>query len=1188
MKRLLSILLCSFMVFSNVAFASPSVQVGVETPAEAVATQNTEQNAQLYATTTAQLYYYQDFENLPLGEVDLSTIESLITPTGDVTVSLGYIAGTVNGKYEIAEENGNKYLKVSGAGAVTLGGHFSDNAYRYSSMSFNYKYKSADSAKPLVRFDECTNNTLKYYSDWAYLGAGQTPTEWTHLAVSSAAKGEAIGVGFHWENNVSYEVHIDDIKVWCDNYADASLASGGASQYQQVEVNFSAGSGVDAAGVTMPKIGSPWEGLRTIYVPTSSHDSQVYSRVNLNSYTPKGTPAGYIFSGWSLTDGGKVIKENEYDDFRITGPTTFYAVWDIPNITVTLEADSSKGTVSTDTIFAVLGQNIDLTKIKVTPVNDQLVFLGWIEKNENGSFISADTTKFTTDSDITLVAVFAHKDAPVTSDGVQIRTRTPMGMRSVASVTFEQKENAVEYGYIVALTKDLSGEELTFESSCKKTFGKAYVKDTDTDIVFELDADRIYFTGVFHGIPKNRQGYTTSLTFRPYLKTSDGTYYYGREISKSLYQTALEIKENDNFVNMPLEEQKTINDIISVGTPPIITNGNAEDADNVAFTSDNANITIIDDTRFGGNKVYNVEALNTKNAYTYFVQQGVKYEEGKRYYISFDICYTGYTDANYSDDASAAFAVNFRYNDTTDSTSSFKDHLVHQFGLAKGEWKRVNCSYVVSNLEDNSVSQFAIYASPSGNEYSRNFMVDNVVVEATEEYKFELVGKTYDINGNEKDPTSFDVGEQAVFKIGVYEGNNASVNCKYIKYTVSYDDGQKSHSEVVDASNGEITVTTNPLTKPGAVRVVASVCDEAGNELKVNNANYPNDLSFHFNGGIIAGFDDIRLTTVETASEKAEVDVAQPENVLVFEEIFAEESFDEFWNKNLSVISDVDYSKAEISVAETKSGFTVYEVYVPFALPGDAENTKDNKAAFYMSVPTGAAKESLGIRAYFQGYGVANPSMPMLNGYITLSVSAHSMLLGQPNSYYTSLNAQGGALNQYGLNRQGVEVSADESYFVGMLLRDMVAVNFAKQYTQDGNVLFDGNAIELDGGSQGGFQATAVASFMGNEATKLTLNVPWMCDLNAFNTARQNHEFRPTWADSGCHIYFDTGLFAKRVTCDTTINAGLGDYTCPPAGIIGMYHNLGSQNKSITFNQNMVHSTTIPPLSSGMSYTRAN
>ncbi len=408
MKKI-TILMAIITILSTSVFALTPVRV--ESPAEMSVEQKEGTATSLYAATTAQRYFYQDFESLETGPISLAEISSLVTPTGDVTVGLGYIAGTVNGSYEICEENGNKYLKISGAGAVTLGAHFSDNQYRYSNMSFNYKYASAESAKPLVKFDECTNSSLEYYSDWSYINPGQTPTAWTHIAIMPATKGEAIGIGFHWENNSSYEVHIDDLVVWCDKYADADFVGAGGAEYQQVAVGFSAGSSVDATGVTMPKIGDPWEGFRTIYVPSSDHDSQKYSRVNLNNYIPTGTPGGYEFGGWSITDGGKKIKSNEYSDFRITGETTFYAIWEKrEKVTITFE-NSTSNAPSEPTLPAALvtnkwlaeSDNVNLDNYKAT-TTEGYEFAGW-SLSDGGAVIETQTA-FKPDSTKTLYAVW--------------------------------------------------------------------------------------------------------------------------------------------------------------------------------------------------------------------------------------------------------------------------------------------------------------------------------------------------------------------------------------------------------------------------------------------------------------------------------------------------------------------------------------------------------------------------------------------------------------------------------------------------------------------------------------------------------------------------------------------------------------------------------------------------------------
>ena len=53
--------------------------------------------------------------------------------------------------------------------------------------------------------------------------------------------------------------------------------------------------------------------------------------------------------------------------------------------------------------------------------------------------------------------------------------------------------------------------------------------------------------------------------------------------------------------------------------------------------------------------------------------------------------------------------------------------------------------------------------------------------------------------------------------------------------------------------------------------------------------------------------------------------------------------------------------------------------------------------------------------------------------------------------------------------------------------------------------------------------------------------------------------------------YFDTANFAKRIKCPIYIEAGLGDYICPPSGVTAMYNGITAPKK-ITFVQNRTHS----------------
>lgn len=57
--------------------------------------------------------------------------------------------------------------------------------------------------------------------------------------------------------------------------------------------------------------------------------------------------------------------------------------------------------------------------------------------------------------------------------------------------------------------------------------------------------------------------------------------------------------------------------------------------------------------------------------------------------------------------------------------------------------------------------------------------------------------------------------------------------------------------------------------------------------------------------------------------------------------------------------------------------------------------------------------------------------------------------------------------------------------------------------------------------------------------------------------------------------YFDTAVQATRVKCPVKIMARLGDYTCPPSGIMALYNSLTTE-KEITFRQNGTHGYDSP------------
>ena len=100
---------------------------------------------------------------------------------------------------------------------------------------------------------------------------------------------------------------------------------------------------------------------------------------------------------------------------------------------------------------------------------------------------------------------------------------------------------------------------------------------------------------------------------------------------------------------------------------------------------------------------------------------------------------------------------------------------------------------------------------------------------------------------------------------------------------------------------------------------------------------------------------------------------------------------------------------------------------------------------------------------------------------------------------------------------------------------------------------WDGHTLIARGGSQGAVQAMQAAAMI-EQTSLIDIYIPWLCDTQAASIGRLCG-----WGDfSGNAIcYFDLTLRAKYTKIKTIIEAGLGDYTSPPAGVVAMYHNLG-------------------------------
>ena len=395
----------------------------------------------------------------------------------------------------------------------------------------------------------------------------------------------------------------------------------------------------------------------------------------------------------------------------------------------------------------------------------------------------------------------------------------------------------------------------------------------------------------------------------------------------------------------------------------------------------------------------------------------------------------------------------------------------------------------------------------------------------------------------DKDPLEYVVGDDVVFSCTLYSDKNI-VSCPKFSWTANTEDG-KSYSGTADGAHGKLVVKI-PATASGIVRLKVLALDEKGQLI----SGIQQSRSFNEPCVFSAVVNAKNINT--KASEPAD--------------------FDEFWNAQIAnldaVAPDVIFmEKLENKNVENVDGGSskpLVDIYrLKIKTPDDC-----GYASAYLTIPRGADPNSLGIVVFFHGYNVGDITPQASDHNMVLTVSAHSIELNQPSSYYSNLSS--GELSNYGFKNNN---SRDTCYFRTMILRDLQAVRFIKAYGGTEGVKINGETqslglwngkLRLQGGSQGAFQGIAVAAF-DKDVTDAKWSIPWMCDVKGMKS-----EFRPAYTSA--LGYYDSVYFGKRISADVnvTISAGLGDYICPPSGVVALYNQM-SAHVTLTFDQGMTH-----------------
>ena len=381
------------------------------------------------------------------------------------------------------------------------------------------------------------------------------------------------------------------------------------------------------------------------------------------------------------------------------------------------------------------------------------------------------------------------------------------------------------------------------------------------------------------------------------------------------------------------------------------------------------------------------------------------------------------------------------------------------------------------------------------------------------------------------------------FKLRGFKGLDVS------KHTYDWvrtaDDGKK---ETGKAPADRPLILKTSLDRPGFVRYYIELKDETGKTVERKRPRDGRGQKVFFDGGAGVNIFDIRTA------------VPEPED------------FDKFWARHKETLAKVEWRGKEkiVQVPSDNPLVEVYTVETPCA--GQMPMT----GFLYMPV---AAKEGkkFPIEVSFNGYGASwnayKPNTTRLKGdKIAFNCSAHGYELMREAQYYKDLRKKVSVNGcSYAFDPK-TNSDPETAYFCGMSYRVMRALEFIKSRPE-----WDGKRLLVHGGSMGGMQSIWAAA-LDHDVTHVNPSIPWCCDIGGETIGRNRGDWYIKWAPPGLG-YYDPANLAKRISPKTEFfmtSFGLGDYICPPTGVMAMYNNVPCIKKRATGFQNMQHSYVVP------------
>ncbi len=382
--------------------------------------------------------------------------------------------------------------------------------------------------------------------------------------------------------------------------------------------------------------------------------------------------------------------------------------------------------------------------------------------------------------------------------------------------------------------------------------------------------------------------------------------------------------------------------------------------------------------------------------------------------------------------------------------------------------------------------------------------------------------KGYFTGETDKNPIEYKAREKMVFTLFIKDTDGNKMIVPGVKYTLSGDDGHKT-SAVVKANEDGSYVVEGMLRCDGFVHLVASAVDEHGNDIEQIDK---------FEGG--AGAD----------VEKIKCETEIPDDYL------------DYWEYMRNTAKNTETKIIFEREVKGNEGFTVKDIRL--------STVYGRYVSLVCTYPTDAKEGTLGLKMSFMGYGCNTASAGYDKTAMVVNVNSHDVENFREPEYYGEYREK--VLGSYGFDRQE-NLRPQTSYWQKMLLRDLQAYYFFCDHK-----LLSKKKYIFIGGSQGAMQACHMAAHT-DRTTDCYLNVPWCCDLFAIVDKKRMKGWRPE--PDNAMRYYDTAIAAKHLKCPVYIEAGLGDYVCPPSGQMAMYNGITSV-KMLRFIQNRTH-PYIPP-----------